>query len=154
VAGEERLTEVWTALMTLFVDRRDQMFRVLGDNGLTPPHGHALSMLLDEPQRMSDMAAYMNCDASYITALVDRLEEQGMVERTPNPTDRRVKLIALTDVGRKVAAEIRGVMTTPPAELRKLTKAERGALADLLAKVVPPGSAPDPFRKPATAPRR
>ena len=103
---------------------------------------------------MSDIASFMNCDASYITALVDRLEEQSMVERTPNPADRRVKLIALTDVGRKVAAEIRAVMTTPPAELRKLSKADRAALADLLAKVVPPGSTPDPFRKPTVGARR
>ena len=154
MAGDERIAEVWTALMSLFIDRRDQMFRLLGDNGLTPPHGHALSLLLDEPQRMSDMASFINCDASYITALVDRLEEQGMVERTPSAADRRVKLIALTDVGRKVAAEIRAVMTTPPAELRKLSKAERAVLADLLAKVVPPGSTPDPFRKPATGARR
>ena len=154
MAGDERLNEAWTALMSLFVDRRDEMFRVLGDNGLTPPHGHALSVLLEEPQRMSDIASFMNCDASYITALVDRLEEQSMVERTPNPADRRVKLIALTDVGRKVAAEIRAVMTTPPAELRKLSKADRAALADLLAKVVPPGSTPDPFRKSTVGARR
>lgn len=151
---DDRLNETWAALMTLFVDRRNEMFQLLGDNGLTPPHGHALSVLLEEPQRMSDMASFMNCDASYITALVDRLEELGMVERTPSPTDRRVKLIALTDVGHKVAAQLRAVMTTPPAELRKLSKADRIALAELLAKIVPPGSAPDPFRKPSFTTRR
>jgi DNA-binding MarR family transcriptional regulator len=154
MAADDRLDETWAALMTLFIDRRNEMFQLLGDNGLTPPHGHALSMLLDEPQRMSDMASSMNCDASYITALVDRLEEVDFVERTPSPIDRRVKLIALTDTGRKVAAELRSVMTTPPPELRKLSKPDRNALADLLAKVVPPGTTPDPFRKPSVAPRR
>lgn len=154
MAADDRLDETWAALTTLFIDRRNEMFQLLGDNGLTPPHGHALSMLLDEPQRMSDMASLMNCDASYITALVDRLEEVDFVERTPSPIDRRVKLIALTDTGRKVAAELRSVMTTPPPELRKLSKSDRNALADLLAKVVPPGSTPDPFRKPSIVPRR
>ena len=36
-----------------------------------------------------------------ITSVVDRLEEQGLVRRVPHPTDRRVKLAELTDVGRR-----------------------------------------------------
>lgn len=34
-----------------------------------------------------------------VTSVVDRLEEQGLVRRTPHPTDRRVKLAELTDEG-------------------------------------------------------
>ena len=38
----------------------------------------------------------MNCDASYITAMVDDLERAGYAERRAGPADRRVKTIALT----------------------------------------------------------
>lgn len=40
-----------------------------------------------------------------ITKLVDKLEQQGLVERQPNPDDRRGVLARITDAGRRVAAE-------------------------------------------------
>lgn len=141
------MAQVWKALMTLFFDRRDAMLGVLRQHGVTPPHAHALSVLLEEPRRMCDLAACMDYDASYITALVDRLQDFNMVERTSDPHDRRVKLIALTDFGRDVALQIQHAIATPPAEMRKLSRKERDALALLLAKIVRPGSEPDPFRK-------
>ena len=38
-----------------------------------------------------------------MTNAVDRLEGQGLVRRTPHPTDRRTTLVELTDDGRTVA---------------------------------------------------
>jgi DNA-binding MarR family transcriptional regulator len=40
-----------------------------------------------------------------ITKLVDKLEQQGLVERVPNPDDRRGVLARITEAGRRVAAE-------------------------------------------------
>ena len=91
----------------------------------------------------------MTCDASYITAIVDRLEKVGLAERRVSATDRRVKEIALTELGRTVAEEIRATMTSPPAAFDRLSRADRSALASLLAKVVPDlDTLPDPFRPP------
>ena len=87
--------------------------------------------------RMSDMAARMTCDASYITSVVDRLEQTGLAERRTSPTDRRVKEIALTPAGERVASEVRHTMTAPPAAIERLSVAERRTLAALMAKVVP-----------------
>ena len=128
---------LWSRMMTLFASARDSMFTILLRHELTPPHGFALTMLHEGPMRMSDMAARMTCDASYITSVVDRLEETGLAERRTSPTDRRVKEIALTPSGERVAGEVRRIMTSPPAAIDRLTAAERRALAALMAKVVP-----------------
>ena len=135
--------------MTLVAAARDAMFAILQRHELTPPHGFALAMLADGPRRMGDLADLMTCDASYITNVVDRLEEVGLAERRVGASDRRVKEIALTVAGRAVADEIRRTMTSPPAAFDRLSRGERATLGALLAKVVPDGEiAPDAFRLP------
>jgi DNA-binding MarR family transcriptional regulator len=131
------LTDAWSRMLTLFVAKRDAMFATLRDYKLTPPHAHALSVLAAGPTRMRDLADRMVCDASYITAVVDRLEEVGMAERRPSATDRRVKEIALTERGVEASIRIGSTMSSAPAEFQALSKAERRALAALLSKVVP-----------------
>jgi DNA-binding MarR family transcriptional regulator len=128
---------LWARMMTLFATARDAMFEILVRHGLTPPHGFAVSMLHDGPMRMRDMAERMTCDASYITAVVDRLESTGLAERRTSPTDRRVKEIALTAAGEQVASEVRRAMTVPPPQIDRLAPADRRRLAHLMATVVP-----------------
>ena len=41
-----------------------------------------------------------------MVSMLDRLERDGFVVRAPSPTDRRVKLVQLTDTGRTVYAEV------------------------------------------------
>jgi len=50
---------------------------------------------------MRTLADRWRCDASWVTSLVDSLEERNLVERHVVPTDRRVKTIVLTDAGAK-----------------------------------------------------
>jgi DNA-binding MarR family transcriptional regulator len=135
--ADDVLTQAWSRLAVVFSEYRDQFFGVLGEHSLTPPHGFALKMLADGPVRMREMADQMACDASYITAIVDRLEETGLVERRPNDSDRRVKEIALTTKGKRVAATLTKAMTAPPAILYTLDPADRQALLDILVKLVP-----------------
>lgn len=143
------LAPSWLRMLALFIEKRDAMFDVLHGYGLTPPHAHALSVLATSPHRMRDIADSMTCDASYITAIVDRLESGGLAERRVSPTDRRVKEIALTERGTQVADEIRATMTSPPEAFALLSRADRAMLATLLAKIVPDlDTLPDPFRPP------
>lgn len=136
-------------MMTLFHSARDSMFRVLLEHELTPPHGFALTMLHDGPMRMRDMADRMTCDASYITSVVDRLEETGLAERRTSATDRRVKEIALTPAGQRIAAQVRRFFVEPPAAIERLTAAERRTLEALMAKLVRDDEiATDAFRIP------
>ncbi len=54
---------------------------------------------------LSVIGARLQVHPASVTSAVDRLESQGFVERQAHPTDRRATLAALTDLGRKVAAE-------------------------------------------------
>jgi DNA-binding MarR family transcriptional regulator len=51
----------------------------------------------DGPQRMADLAGALEVTPRSITALVDRLEADGLVRRGAHPTDRRATIITLTD---------------------------------------------------------
>ncbi|MBA8825031.1 DNA-binding MarR family transcriptional regulator [Saccharopolyspora lacisalsi] len=51
------------------------------------------------------LAAIMALDPSQIVALVDELQSRGLVHRTPDPADRRNKIISATDVGHRVAQD-------------------------------------------------
>ncbi len=84
---------------------------------------------------MRELAEGWGCDASYVTALVDGLEERGMAERRPSPVDRRVKAVVLTDAGAMVKAEVLERMWAPPKAFEVLGPAEQRQLRDLLAKV-------------------
>jgi DNA-binding MarR family transcriptional regulator len=82
------------------------------------------------------MARGIGVDPSYITALVDDLDSRGLARREPAPYDRRVKIIVLTDDGRKLAKEIDAVLSVPPAALASLSSSELRQLRDLLDKVL------------------
>lgn len=63
--------------------------------------------LLRRPQPMGALAAALHCDASNVTGLADRLERRGLVERQSDPSDRRVKLLALTPAGTALEEDLR-----------------------------------------------
>lgn len=70
--------------------------------GLTPQRMRLSELLFDNgPTKMCDLRDELGVTATNITALVDALEKDEMVERVPHPTDRRVTLIQLTDKARK-----------------------------------------------------
>jgi DNA-binding MarR family transcriptional regulator len=85
---------------------------------------------------MRDLAAHFCVDASYITALVDDLEQAGLAERRPHGTDRRVKTVALTEKGAQVQRGVVDVMQEPPACFDALTGTEQRQLRDLVAKLI------------------
>jgi DNA-binding MarR family transcriptional regulator len=85
---------------------------------------------------MGEMARALGVDPSYITALVDDLDERGLARREPAPDDRRVKVVVLTDAGRALANEIDAVLSVPPAAFKVLSQSELRQLRDLLDKVL------------------
>jgi len=51
------------------------------------------------PVRMSQIGRHMGISKPYMTALVDKLIRDGLVERVPDPHDRRVVNVKITDAG-------------------------------------------------------
>jgi DNA-binding MarR family transcriptional regulator len=130
------LAASWSRLMVLFTAKRDNFLRLMREQRLTPPHGIALAQLVEGPLRMRDLADAMQCDASYITDIVDRLEQEGLAQRQPSTADRRVKEIALTEKGKQVGAQLNRAFAEPPPQLAQLSNDDQAELARLLSKIV------------------
>lgn len=64
-----------------------------------------------EPLSQRALADLVGVEGPSMVSMLDRLEREGFVERVASATDRRVKLVQLTDAGRKVYAEVRKVGT-------------------------------------------
>ena len=81
-----------------------RMFRAVHDEmtgcGLSMARTKVLRRLREQgPTRQSVLAADFELSPHSITDIVDGLERLGMAERRPDPTDRRAKLVAITDAG-------------------------------------------------------
>jgi DNA-binding MarR family transcriptional regulator len=112
---------------------------IMRELGLTPGHLKALMWLdPEQPLPMRAMADALGVDASMITWLVDRLEEKGLAERRPLPSDRRVKTVAVTELGLRTRERLQAAMTGPPKELLDLDLKTLEALAEHLAKLPSP----------------
>lgn len=67
---------------------------------------------------------------------IDKLQASGLVERRPDPDDRRVWLVAITDAGRDLAARVAAVDTVLRSELRRgISRSERQTLAGLMLRL-------------------
>ncbi|HWE65105.1 MAG TPA: MarR family transcriptional regulator [Acidimicrobiales bacterium] len=109
--------------------RRRQVSDALG---MTFGRIRAIRRIARSPMTMGDLAATLGIDAPYATLVVDELERQGLVERRPHPTDRRMKLVAATARGSAIAAEAEEIMGRPPEGLAALPGPELEALAAML----------------------
>jgi len=83
---------------------RRRWARMLAERGLTPHH-YGMLMALQErgpigQQQLSDL---MGIDARNAVPVIDVLAERGLLVRTVHPTDRRRRVLALTESGRDVA---------------------------------------------------
>lgn len=70
-----------------------------------------------------------------VTNIVDRLEQDGLVQRLPHPTDRRTTLVEITDDGRKLMEEATEAVNTIDFGLGGVTERQTEQLTELLGKV-------------------
>ena len=135
VDEEDPGREAWMLLFQLFRSQRREVAALQSDIGLNMAQVHLLKSL-DKPggNPMSELAEALFCDASYITGLVDKLEDRGLVQRLPNPDDRRVKLIALTPAGAAAQEEVSRRLSRPPPFIESLPLEDKRALRDIFKK--------------------
>ena len=138
-ADPQRLAEeAWSRLAALFWQRRPEWLKAGAAEGLTPPHAVALMRLRDDaPPHLGHLARDMHCDASYATALADRLEEKGLATRRPSPQDRRAKELVLTEAGRAAQERLRASFRRPPPALLELSQDELRTLVEIARRVSP-----------------
>jgi DNA-binding MarR family transcriptional regulator len=129
-------TEAWRAILDFISATAEQRTRLLADLGLSISDSRALTTL--EPghgRSMGTLAETWSCDASTATWIVDRLERKGFAERRSDPTDRRLRLVALTPAGVAMRDEMLRRLYAAPAELLGLDPTDLVALRDGVTKL-------------------
>jgi DNA-binding MarR family transcriptional regulator len=125
------LTADVARLMRTVFDRR---VRTLG---LTRPQWLALFRLHRRPgASQSELADMMEIEKAPAGRIVDRMEEKGWIERRPDPLDRRINRIYLTERGERVFAAIYPISSdTIEDALSELSRTDRDRLVALLGQV-------------------
>lgn len=74
---------------------------VLAEHGVSMWGYSVLSALDESPVRtQAALAEAIGADKTRIIPTLDELQERGYIERSPDPADRRVRLLAITETGR------------------------------------------------------
>ena len=94
-------------LMAVAHSMRRAFGAALEEYDVTPSQARALRVATaltpeEEPPRLSVLAERLRIAPRSATEVVDALEERGLVERRPDPADRRAALVAATDDGRRL----------------------------------------------------
>ena len=74
----------------------------------------------ERPPSQRELAGSMSIGGATLVRQIDRLEADGLVRRDPDPRDRRVTRISLTESGREHFGELVEIARTIDAELRSL----------------------------------
>jgi len=123
-------------LVRLF-DRVKHSIREVGDElGLSMAQLDVLRRLQAlGPTSMRRLAEMLNCEASNLTGLVDKLESRGLVERRADPEDRRIRVLAVTPQGERVGHEAWFALTQR-CPFMNVPREKRAALYDLLTEAL------------------
>src|SRR5262245_21388213 len=132
---EDQARDAWRAMRTLVLERNDRRGEVAARLGMSFLRVKAITHLSDAPMTMRELAALLAVDAPYTTVVVDDLESRGLVERRPDPADRRRKIVAVTPSGRRLARPAARQLDKPPAALTALS-AEDLAHLDRIMRVL------------------
>jgi MarR family transcriptional regulator for hemolysin len=99
----EALTKVSRRIRTVFNQQ-------VTAHGLTYPRARALFRLAKKQNMtQTELACELELEQATLVRLLDRMEENGLIERRPDPGDRRAKLIALTPHGEEQADFVRSI---------------------------------------------
>ena len=138
IQSPDLANDTWRRMTDLFLSRKSQVMEIAAAHGLNPGAMNALLFLEPgQPCSMGTLADAWKCDASNVTWLVDRLEEHGLAERRPHPTDRRVRSVALTRKGTRMRAQIQSKLFEAPASLRELNVSDLETLGRIMRKLAP-----------------
>jgi MarR family transcriptional regulator, organic hydroperoxide resistance regulator len=91
--------------------------------------------LLAAPMAMRDLGRKMHCDPSFVTAIADLLEKQGLARREPCLADRRIKNLVLTSVGMKMRERVSSEFIAH-VPWRDFSDDERACLLTLIRKMI------------------
>ncbi len=125
MSGNDLADEVWRAMASLVIDNRDGWRRAaVEQTGLPFSRIRILKRLSRQPMTVKQVAHAAAMDAPATTVAVNDLEDRGLVVRETDPTNRRCKVVSLTDAGREMVRKIDTVDDPAPNVLAALDDAE------------------------------
>jgi DNA-binding MarR family transcriptional regulator len=120
----QELDAAWVELGRFFVNRKFLAQLNAGvASELSPVQLRAVTLLFGEPMRVGQLAERIGLAESSVTRMADRLGRLGLVERQPEPGDRRSVMLRLSPAGRRVGQSI--------------ARARRAFLTDMLEALEP-----------------
>jgi DNA-binding MarR family transcriptional regulator len=124
------LTQLGSHAATRFAARTKEL-------GVTPAQAGVIRILgREQGISQRDLADRLGAVQSRVVALIDGLEQLGLVARARSTTDRRNYELRLTDAGRAILARLRTVAEAHEAELTSaLSDEQRDQLAALLERI-------------------
>jgi DNA-binding MarR family transcriptional regulator len=114
-----------------------QFEKEVGDLDLTTTQFAALAKISERGEVSQNLLGRMTAmDPATIQGVIQRLMARGLIDRRPDPNDRRATLLRLSNAGRALTREaIRRAHGVADAALSPLSDDERARLAHLLRKL-------------------
>jgi len=100
----EQSTVTLLSLAHLLLSRQVAEGAARAGHPVKPSHSAVFGQMTSDGLRLTELAKGANMTPQAMGELVDELERLGYVARRPDPTDRRAKLITLTESGRQCVA--------------------------------------------------
>jgi DNA-binding MarR family transcriptional regulator len=142
----ERLRESGLGSDISFLLARANALSVAAGNAALAPFGlkvRSFSVLAlaagDVRPTQRDLSEFLRLDPSQVVALIDELEKRGLVERRPDPADRRANVVVATDEGRALHTAASAATSAAERVLHgDVDEEDRRRLADLLGRIAYP----------------
>ncbi|MEA3195022.1 MAG: hypothetical protein QOD26_3355 [Betaproteobacteria bacterium] len=137
-ADDHRALRIWLRLLTCtqLIEKRVRV-GLREQFATTLPRFDLMAQLERYPEglKMNELSRLLMVTGGNVTAIVDQVEKEGLVERLDEPADRRAFRIRLTPAGRKTFAEMARAHEDWVVEmLSGLSRREQDELLKLLAK--------------------
>jgi MarR family transcriptional regulator for hemolysin len=110
----------------------NRLAAALADVDLSPRMQCVLVHALEAERTQIQLAALADLDKTTMVSTVDELERRGLAERRPSATDRRARIIAVTEKGRLVAEEGQRIVDRVHAEALAGLTGDRAAFVEAL----------------------
>ncbi len=138
-ADDHRALRIWLRLLTCtqLIEKRVRA-GLREQFGTTLPRFDLMAQLERHPEglKMNELSRMLMVTGGNVTAIVDQLEKEGLVERLDEPADRRAFRIRLTRAGEKTFTDMARAHEEWVVELLAgLSRREHEELLKLLAKV-------------------
>ncbi len=126
-----------------------------GYGDIRPPHANVFTFMRPEGIQVSELTRLAHVRKQTMTQAVEELERLGYVERRPDPSDRRARLVFLTERGkgvRPIAAATGRLVDQRWSDIAGSQEIEglKQALQAVLGKLRGDGSAEEPMDEAAT----